>query len=360
MQKKKLLLISPSQFGYLTDYYYYCKYLKEEYLITVLCFDEGLKKVSLCDVQIKYVPLAGNRITRYLRWLKYVYLEISQSNYDIVFSYSFKFCFLLKLLSAKKQIVLDVRTGSVKENPLINWFQNWQLRFESYFFDHITIISRGLIKHLNLNPKKCHWLPLGAEKLNNSNCGYNSMKLLYVGTLNHRKLHETVLGFSMFHKKYGVDIACTYNIFGFGSEIEENLLRETINDLNLNAIVKFHGRKNLHEIHDYYRESNIGICYIPITPYFDFQPPTKTFEYILAGMVCIGTATFENSNLLTEENGILCNDSSSSFCNALVKYYHNRNNYTYSSVVNSLANYTWDRIINTNLKPYLNMLISDA
>ena len=244
MQKKKLLLISPSQFGYLTDYYFYCKYLRKEFIITVLCFDEGLKKVNLLDVQIKYVPLTGNRITRYLRWLKSVLYEIFRSDYDIVFSYSFKFCFLLKLLFIKKQMVLDVRTGSVKENPLINWFQNWQLRFESYFFDHITIISKGLIKHLDLNPEKCHWLPLGAERLNNSNCGYNSMKLLYVGTLNHRKLYETVLGFSMFHQKFGADIPCAYNIFGFGSEIEENLLRDTIINLNLEEIVIFHGRKN--------------------------------------------------------------------------------------------------------------------
>ncbi|WP_321516123.1 glycosyltransferase family 4 protein [Marinifilum fragile] len=358
--KKKLLLISPGQFGYLTDYYYYCKYLTQDFSITFLCFDKGLKKKVLPGVRIKYVPLKGNRFLRYFRWLKYVIKEVIHSDYHIIFTYSFKFCFLVKLLSGNKTVILDFRTGSVKENPLVNWFQNWQLRFESYFFDHITIISRGLIKHLAINPSKCHYLPLGAEILQDSNSGYDSIKLLYVGTLNHRKLHETVIGFSKFYRKYNAKIECFYNIFGFGSIQEEELLRKTIQDLNLSEIVKFHGRKNFDEILDYYRESNIGVCYIPITPYFNFQPPTKTFEYILAGMVCIGTATYENSNLINDDNGILCQDTSDSFYDALEKYYQNRSNYNHDSIVNSLENYTWNKIVNKNLKPYLNAFVSDA
>jgi glycosyltransferase involved in cell wall biosynthesis len=360
MRPIKLLLIAPSQFGYLTDYYFYSKYLKDEYVITFLCFDEGLKKINLPGVTVKYLPVGKNKVLRYFRWLKFVLREFKQQDYDMIFSYSFKFCFLLKIFSVKRLIVLDIRTGSVKENYLVNAYQNLQLRFESYFFDHITIISKGLVNHLKINPSKCHCLPLGAEVLKDSNSGYDKFKLLYVGTLNHRRLQETVIGFSMFYKIYGDEIECCYNIFGFGSEKEESLLQETIKELNLTDIVHFHGRKNLTEILDYYRESNIGVCYIPITPYFDFQPPTKTFEYILAGMVCIGTATVENSNLINEENGILCRDTAKSFYEALQEYHHKRYSFKYESVVHSLENYSWARIVNENLKPYLNTLITNA
>lgn len=360
MSTNKLLIISPSQFGYLTDYYYYCKYLKEDFLITYLCFDEGLQQIELTGVQVNYVPLKGNKISRYFRWLKYVSNTILNNDYDIVFTYSFKFCFILKILSGNKRLVLDIRTGSVKENPIANAFQNWQLRLESCFFDHITIISKGLINRLNVNPRKCHWLPLGAEVLDHSNCGYNNAKLLYVGTLNHRKLHETIIGFALFYDKYGASIECSYNIFGFGTTKEECLLRDTIRELNLTDIVQFHGRKNLNEILDYYRESNIGVCYIPITPYFNFQPPTKTFEYILAGMVCIGTATHENSNVITEKNGILCSDTSESFSKALEEFYQKRHLFRYDSIVKSLEDHTWNRIVANNLKPYLNMLLPDV
>ncbi|PKQ66950.1 hypothetical protein BZG01_09110 [Labilibaculum manganireducens] len=360
MTKKKLLLISPSQFGYLTDYYFYCRYLKDEYVITFLCFDEGLKKISISGVTVKYLPVDGNRILRYIRWLKFIFGEFRQQHYDIIFLYSFKFCSLLKIFSGRRLLVLDIRTGSVKENYLVNTIQNWRLRFESYFFNHITIISKGLINHLKISSSKCHWLPLGAEVLKDSNCGYNKLKLLYVGTLNHRRLQETVIGFSMFYKEYGDEIECSYNIFGFGSEKEERLLKDAIKELNLSKIVHFHGRKNLTEILDYYRESNIGVCYIPITPYFDFQPPTKTFEYILAGMVCIGTATVENSNLINEENGILCRDTSESFYEALQEYHQKRHLFKYDSVVSSLEDYRWDKIVNGNFKPYLNRLMDNA
>jgi len=43
-------------------------------------------------------------------------------------------------------------------------------------------------------------------------------------------------------------------------------------------------------------------------PYYDCQPATKTFEYILSGMVCIATSTYENKKLINNINGVLCND----------------------------------------------------
>ena len=356
MEKKKLLIISPSQFGYLTDYYFYCKYLKDEFNITFLCFDQQFKKLTLSGVEVKYTSLKGNKFTRYLRWLLSVLTEIKESEYDIVFSYSYKYCSVIKLITNRK-IILDIRTGSVKENRLRNYLQNLRLRLEASVFDYITIISEGLINHLKLRSKNCHYLPLGAEILESGNKNYDRIKLLYVGTLNHRKIHETIDGFYQFYKKYGRKIHCEYNIFGYGTPQEEDLLNNSIKGQELGAIVKFHGRKNINEILDYYKESNIGVSYIPITPYFNFQPPTKTFEYILAGMICIGTSTYENSNIINENNGILCADSAESFCRALEKYYMKRKSYQHSLVIESLSNHTWDRIVNGNLKSYLKQII---
>ena len=37
--KSKIVIINKTQFGYHTDYYKYCEYLKDDYDITFLCFD---------------------------------------------------------------------------------------------------------------------------------------------------------------------------------------------------------------------------------------------------------------------------------------------------------------------------------
>ena len=360
MELKKILFIQYGQFGYLSDYYYYCKYLSNDYKITFLCIDEGFKRQNLNHVQVKYASLRGNKIRKYYQWLKFIAKEIYNKNYDLIFTHCFKLCFVVRVFGGNRKIILDIRTGSVKQNRIINFFNNQRIRFESFFFKNITILSKGLIKHLGLKPKNCHWLPLGAEQIPNSDCGYDAINLLYVGTLKQRNIHHTIEGFAKFYEQYGSEALCCYNIVGFGSEADEKLLNDRIHDLDLNGIVKFHGRRTHGELVDFFRNSNVGVSYVPITHYFDFQPPTKTFEYILSGMVCIATSTYENTNLISEANGILCLDNSISFYEALKEYYFKRHHYNHSSVINSLEDYTWNKIVNTNLKPYLNTLLSDV
>ena len=76
MDKKKLLFINPGQFGYQAGYYYYCKYLKDDFDITFICRDRELKKVTLDGVKVIYISFKGNKIKRYYRWLKAVIIEI--------------------------------------------------------------------------------------------------------------------------------------------------------------------------------------------------------------------------------------------------------------------------------------------
>lgn len=67
---KNLVIISQSQFGYHTDTYYYCKYLKEEYTITYLCWDHSLPKIEMDGVRVVYVNREGNALVRTLRFLR--------------------------------------------------------------------------------------------------------------------------------------------------------------------------------------------------------------------------------------------------------------------------------------------------
>jgi hypothetical protein len=44
--KKKLLIINKIQFGYHTDTFKYCQYLKDEFDITYICFDAKEIKIN--------------------------------------------------------------------------------------------------------------------------------------------------------------------------------------------------------------------------------------------------------------------------------------------------------------------------
>src|SRR5690554_3799694 len=118
----------------------------------------------------------------------------------------FKLCFIFTLLFPKKLKVLDIRTGSISNNSVVNWLQNQQYRFESMFFKHITILSKGLIKHIGINPRKCHLLPLGSEVLSTTNKNFNELKLIYIGSLNNRRIYETIEGLKIFIDQFPINI----------------------------------------------------------------------------------------------------------------------------------------------------------
>lgn len=360
-KQKNIVFINPGQFGYKAGYYYYCKYLAndENFNISFVCFDQNLPKLEIPGVKVKYVDFSGSTILRYLRWLKAVFKVMQQDKKKgtIFFMVYFKLCFIFTLLFPKKLKVLDIRTGSISNNPTKNWLQNQQYRLESLFFKHITILSKGLIKHIGINPRKCHWLPLGSEILSTTNKNFNSLNLIYVGTFNGRRIHETIDGLNIFIKEYNPEqFNVSYDIFGFGSETEEELIKQKIRKYKLQNTVRFHGRKNHLELIPYLNHCNIGVAYVPITPYYQYQPVTKVIEYTLSGLISIATKTYENQQMINSVNGLMCDDNAADFALKLDELSKNLKKFNSQLIRDSLMHYEWQSIVNQNLKPFLNSL----
>ena len=101
----------------------------------------------------------------------------------------------------------------------------------------------------------------------------------------------------------------------------------------------------------YFEESNVGISFVPCTKYYDCQPPTKTFEYLLYGLPVIATNTTENNIIINSSNGLLIKDSSASFCEAIEllisKSYNN------SLIQNDSIKYSWEKIVEIYFLPLI-------
>lgn len=103
--KKKLLLIDKHQFGYLTDCYKWCQYLKEEYDITLICFDTQAKKIPTDDIDVKYVNSRMPKILRGIIYVLYTLFHITFFNGKIMVVY-FEGCSIYqKTLSQEKNAV---------------------------------------------------------------------------------------------------------------------------------------------------------------------------------------------------------------------------------------------------------------
>jgi glycosyltransferase involved in cell wall biosynthesis len=355
--KKKILIINGAQFGYSTGHYFYCKYLSDDFSISYVCFDRGFKKLGLDGVNVCYVPFNGNKLNRIFRFLKTCIKESYKIKPHLLFVAYFNVCFILALFCKFKKSLLDIRTGSLKKNPLQRNFNNYVLLIQSGFFNKTLILSESLRKMLYIPAKRSDIVPLGAEVFFDGNHNFNTLDLLYVGALNDRDVDKTVKGLQLFlQKKEHQNLNIHYTIIGFGSEAEELKITASISDNNMANIVNFVGRKTYEELKPYFSTSTIGVVFVPQTPWYDFQPVTKLFEYLLSGMPVIATNTYENKLIVNDKNGVLINDTPEEFCNGLTGVFLKMNSYNSSEIRKSVASFTWINIVNEKLKPSLQKL----
>ena len=107
------------------------------------------------------------------------------------------------------------------------------------------------------------------------------------------------------------------------------------------------------ELKEFFDHSNVGVSFVPMTPMYNYQPPTKTFEYINSGLFCIATQTFANSEVITSTNGILIPDNAENFCNALQKFIQNKEKISDKEIRNTGQAYLWKNIVEQQLLPAL-------
>lgn len=349
----RLLIIQQHQFGYLTDSYKWCEYLKGIYNIPVLCYDTGKPKVELSDVRVRYLKANGSRYTRGLKFIIMCLWCILQSKKSIIVY--FEKCQILKCLLPFKKMILDIRTLSVHKNQEYRKKYNEAILKSCQYFDIVSIISEGIAKQLNLKNKQVEILPLGADIISEKHKDYSKLKLLYVGTFTNRDIDKTIEGFNLFIKRFP-QTEISYDIVGDGNGNELDELKNIVSQKHLTKWIHFHGRIPYDKLSPFFDNSNIGISFVPKTEYFEDQPPTKTYEYVLSGLFVIATSTDSNKQIITSDNGVLIDDTALAFSDAIYRIYLNRNNINELNIRNSLVDSMWPNIVNMKLIPILNKL----
>ena len=347
---EKILIVNAVQFGYFTDTYYHALALKPYYDVTFLCYDQNKPKFDVQGIKVIYVQ-NKSKILRRLNFYKTVIHE--SRDYNLMTVSYFKSAFIIGLLSKPKLIILNIFTGNLSENNWLRTFHNLIIYFNCYFFDRITVLSKNLSDLLRLPSDKTFIVPVGAVTIDESQKKYDRISLLYLGTLSKRKIELTVEGFKLFCDKYCGEIQCHYDIIGNGDYKTENIIKQYITENGLQNFVKYLGRVPQSELPTYFNNATIGVCFVPQTPYYDCQPPTKLFEYAFSGLINIATSTKENKRFITSNNGVLCEDNSESFFLALEKIYRSLHNYNEQKIKASLSEYHWEQIIIEKLLPVL-------
>jgi glycosyltransferase involved in cell wall biosynthesis len=263
-----------------------------------------------------------------------------------------KGCSLIPLIYNRKfKIHLDIRTGNISLNVIERNALNYLLRLESQFFKSISVISEGLKQSLKL-PVRSFILPLGANPTIVERKLINKISLLYIGTLSNRRIEDTVVGLGLYLNEHP-DSDIHYIIVGSGWGNEKELIKDKILEYNLERYVDLKGYIPNRDLKQFFEKSNLGVSYIPIEPWFEYQPATKTFEYLMAGIPVIATGTFENKKVINDRNGLIINDNSESFAKSLKFIQDKIDGYNEKLIRDSVIEYNWEAIV-FQLKLFIN------
>jgi glycosyltransferase involved in cell wall biosynthesis len=354
MPKPSLVILNSEQFGYNPATYYYCKYLRDRYDITYICWDHGLQKLEMNGVKLVYVSRQGSaaRIFRIIRTVA----DHTRSPESIIFLKYFKgINTILRLMRWSNPFVLDIRTGSVEKVRIKRYFQDILLKLETKCFENITVISTSLTKRLHLD-HKASILPLGADVLSDVDKKFDSLNLLYVGTLYNRNIEQAVGGFLDFSTDNPQAIQPIFTIIGEGPGDELAHLKKLVRNRDAESRVHILGRIPHDQLRYYFDTHNIGVSYIPMTDYYDVQPATKTFEYLLSGLAVIGTATSENLLVINETNGIMSGDSPDEFAKGLIRLVNCMQSFNSKQIRQDAEQFTWEKITD-GLDGYLQSIL---
>lgn len=349
---KKILFANPGNIITLKDTYSYCMYLRNDYDITYLGIKENKPDIDISGVDVIHIVNSNNSFKNKIIFIYNIYKLNKSKKFDFIFINYFKGVSLINLLNLKN-VNIDIRTGYINRSFFKRLFFNKLLKFELIFFKKITVISNSLKIYLNL-PDKSAVLPLGADRSKYVE-KQRIFKLLYVGTFYERNISITIIGFYNFLKENNLlnNLNYTYTIIGFGTKHEINEIKKTIKNLNAENQIYFNGEIRGPLLSRYFETHTIGVSFIPLNNYFNFQPPTKTYEYLINGLVVVGTNTFENNKIINKDNGILINDDYKSFSNGIQYVYQNFNNYDFNSIRDKSLIYSWDYIISHYLIPII-------
>lgn len=346
-----LLFISRVQFGYNTDQLKWCEYLRDKYKITHISIGSKEKCVLPGVKQI----LINGRLPRVFRGATLMMISIIHIVFSrgiIIVGY-FPHCELFPKLFPRRRMLLDIRTMSVADTPNVREIENLAIRRAASHFRIVTAISTGVAEQLAGTCQNIGIVPLGADLIPTLEKSFDALHFLYVGTLYNRDIDKTILGFALAREKLPKDVVLTYDIVGEGRNNEIESFSALIKQLDLDDVVHLHGFIQHSKLNSFYETCNVGVSYVPITPYYECQPVTKTFEYALAGLYVLATNTFENRQVITSENGILVQDSIESFADGVVSIYKIRKNIKSTTIQGTLLDYCWPTIVEEKLLPVI-------
>ena len=137
----------------------------------------------------------------------------------------------------------------------------------------------------------------------------NAMHLIYIGTVSQARGRDLMLDAMVILAKksnmHEYDNVLKLTIIG-ATESELTYCQQRISDLNIAKFVDVIGRVSGHEIPQYLAQADVGICLWEPNKWNEFNPPTKLFEYLVAGIPVLASNIRTHTRYIQDwQNGLI-------------------------------------------------------
>ncbi len=379
MTSLKICYIYNNKFGQYPILEEYClKTNREGHKVFYIGISDSTQQfVSLEGITVSYVKQQGK-----LKMAQDIVHILKQIDPDIIHVFHFRGCFLIPFLLGKRKIsVLDVRTIHVADknghHSRLSFLKNRLTWMESLFFKYSIALTTEIRKILKPSWHHIPIIPLGANpfRLQPPDKGERRIKerkrlhineptivFIYSGTINPiRRVDDILLSF----QKMKCNKSSLLIIAGDDKDDPGTLsrLKKLASQIGIGEKVIFTGFVDFNHLVNLYLASDIGLCFIPQTNFFDLQPPTKLFEYMAAGLVPIATNTSADKAIITDNiNGFLCNDTVEDLSLTMSKVcieFEEESKRIVSNALSSVQINSWDHIIDKYLYPYYECILKE-
>lgn len=354
IKKKKILILASGQFGYSTTTYKYCEYARDNFDFTYVGWDYGLPKIEIPDVKVKYISRDSGLLKRNYWLLKAFHKEI-RNGYDLIFLTYVRGISLIKLLNPNSTFLIYIDTFGVMFNEKTRWIYDTVLKYEVSMFSNVAVISDGLAKRLGGNYEI---LPLGGECFNSDIKSFEKLELIYVGTLENRNIIDCVRGFHKFLIKNEIERNdAVFTIIGDGPKNELKEIKEYVDAHNLSDNIQVIGFLPQQKLTPYFKSANVGVSYVPMVSYYEYQPPTKTFEYLVSGLPVIATGTFENRKIINSRSGVIIDDNADAFYEGVVRLHNQKSEFCSEKIRKEYSQHTWENAVKSHFIPLIKKIV---
>jgi hypothetical protein len=356
MDKKKILFIFNGPINSITDLKNYIFLSKDIFSVYFIGYNGKESNYIVDNVNIISIEGNGSGILGRLRLFGNTLVYLSKIKPDLIFIPYFLGCSLFRIFHKKS--VLDIRSGTIHANSLVRFLKNKLIRLESFCFDYRFVISGEVNEYLGLSGSYFR-VPLGSTSLGYSKKVFDKLSLLYVGTFHLRNLSVFIKALSFVYYNCKFDFE-KFVLIGFGSDEEIGRINSSIKESKLTDKIFFLGEIRPPEIYRYFKECNVGISFVPDIDYFYYQPPTKTYEYLMSGMAVMATPNSINIKLINNTNGVIFDDNFIGCVAGLNVLYSTFTSFNSDSIVNNPNLYSWDEVVKLFFIPAVNKIINES